>query len=86
MTFDPDWRVAPGETIQDIMDEKGVTESMLISRTGLHPAQVRALLDGTANLTPEIADRLWSAGIGPSPKFWLAMEAQYRKPITRKET
>lgn len=76
--FNPDWRVAPGETIKDILRERGMTSADLAAFLG--PETADGLLDGSARLTPEIAETLEDA-VGGSAAFWIERERGYRQPI-----
>lgn len=80
MPFKPNWRVPPGETIKDAIEERGLTRADLADRLGLNRLQTGRLLTGTIPLTPDIARRLQDT-LGISAQFWLNMEANYRKPI-----
>lgn len=84
-SFDPDWRVAPGETLKDVLDEREISESALAAMTGLPPSVVRGILDGNGRLTEEIAGRL-ALAVGVPSDFWLNLEANYRKPLKRPST
>lgn len=77
--FDPDWRVAPGETIKEILlDRNAEGLSMAL---GLTKEQALGLLDGSTVITEEIAEGL-ERTLLVSKRFWLNLDAQYRRPIT----
>jgi len=80
--FNPDWVSSPGDTIADILHERGLTEADLAERTGMTQTSVAALVAGKALLTEDIARRLESA-LGASNGFWLAREANYRAGLAR---
>ena len=73
-SFEPDWRSPPGDTIKEIMQERGLSPADLV--TGLK--FVDDLLDGSQEITPNIAKRL-SNFLGASQEFWLARDAHYRR-------
>lgn len=78
--FEPDYRVAPGETIQEILEAREMSAGSFAREMGESPATVRALLDGTGRLTPEIAAKL-ERTLRVSAQFWVNLEANYRKPL-----
>lgn len=80
--FDPDWRVAPGETIREVMEERGIDRYDLAHRMRSRRDVVDGLLAGTEPLTLELAVKLEKA-LGISRHFWVAHEDLYRKPKTR---
>jgi plasmid maintenance system antidote protein VapI len=81
-SFDPDWRVAPGEALADVLDELELTVDDLRDAIG---ETAEALLAGAAPLTPEIAEQLHEL-THVTAQFWLNLEAEYHRPITKKET
>ena len=82
--FRPDWISAPGDTIEDIIDERGWTQAELAERTGFTRKHVNDLVKGRARVTPDAAERL-SRVLGSTTQFWLVREAQYRSAQKRAE-
>lgn len=78
--FNPDWASPPGETIVDLLSERGRTQAELADRT--HIKHVDDLMTGRAAITPDVADRL-SRVLGSTPEFWLARDAQYQAAVKR---
>lgn len=76
MTWDPEWVIRPGETIQDYIDETGGSVEALAGATGLSVSLLQGVIDG-APLTPAIATALYE-GTGVSEQLWLTLEARYR--------
>ena len=83
--FTPDWVSPPGDTILDLIDERGWTLAALASRLGFSPKHVNQLVKGKVTLTEEAAQRLGQV-LGPGAGFWLAREARYRQHIVRLES
>jgi plasmid maintenance system antidote protein VapI/Zn-dependent peptidase ImmA (M78 family) len=81
-TFQPDWVSAPGETIADLLQERGLPPAVFAQRIGYAPEDVNELLHGRALLTAETA-RLLEAHLGASIRFWLNRESQYRFDLAR---
>ncbi len=81
--FEPDWVSAPGETIEDLLEERGWTQAELADRSGFSRKYVNDLAKGHAAITPDAALRL-EAVLGSAADFWLAREAQYREALERR--
>lgn len=82
--FAPDWVSPPGESILDIIEERGWTQSELSQRLGFSPKHVNQLIKGKVPLTEEAAIRLERV-LGGTVGFWLAREARYRERCARLE-
>jgi HTH-type transcriptional regulator/antitoxin HigA len=82
-TFTPDWISPPGETIEDLLDERGWTQAEFAARVGFTRKHVNDLVKGRASITADTASRL-SASLGSSVEFWLAREAQYQAALERR--
>lgn len=83
--FSPDWISAPGETIEDMLEERGWSQAELADRTGFTRKHVNDLVKGRAAISPETALRLESV-LGSSAEFWLTREAQYREALERRRS
>jgi len=79
----PDWISPPGETILDILEERGWSQSELAERIGYTRKHINQLVKGNASITEETALRLERV-LGSTAGFWLNREAQYRELIARK--
>ena len=80
--FAPDWASPPGDTIADLIEERGWTPAELAERMGYSAKHVNHLVHGKAALTEDAASRLASV-LGASAHFWLAREARYRGRVAR---
>lgn len=80
--FQPDWISAPGETIVDILEERGLKRTEFGRLMGQPPERVEELMDARATITTDIAHRL-EAVLGGSAAFWITRESQYRKDAAR---
>ena len=56
--FAPDWVAIPGETIVDLLEERGWSQADLAARTGFTTKHVNLLLKGMAPINEETALRL----------------------------
>ncbi len=81
--FAPSWVSAPGDTIADLLEERGWTSASLAERLGVTPKHTSELLHGKATISADTAGRL-SLVLGSSPEFWLTREAQYRAGLERR--
>lgn len=82
--FTPDWVSPPGDTMLDLIEERGWTQAELSNRLGYTEKHVSQLINGKVPLTVDAAQRLERV-LGASVDFWLAREADYRKHSARLE-
>jgi len=81
--FAPDWiLLPPGETIADLIEERGWSQTDLAKHLGYTLKQVSLLIDGKASITEEIALKLENV-LGSTAGFWLRMEARYRADLAQ---
>jgi len=82
--FKPDWVSPPGDSILDIIEERGWTQAELAIRLGYSPKHVNQLINGKVPLTDDAAVRL-ARVLGSTVSFWLTREARYRERLARLE-
>ena len=82
--YEPDYAVAPGRTLEETINNLGIDQRELASRTGLSAKHVNQIIKGTAPLTQETAIRLERV-TGVPARMWNNLEAQYREQIVRIE-
>ncbi len=82
--FQPDWVSPPGDTIADLLEEKGWTQAEFAQRCGYTTKHVSLLINGKASITEDTALKLERV-LGGSARFWLVREAQYRETVARRE-
>ena len=80
--FQPNWASAPGETVLDILWERGISEETFASLLDLDPGETKDLLRGRSTITIAIARRLASC-LGGSVEFWMSRDHQYRENSRR---
>jgi HTH-type transcriptional regulator / antitoxin HigA len=78
----PDWASPPGETITDILEERGWTQAQLAERLGSTEEQVQQLINGEIVISEETARKLAEI-LGSTVNFWLKLEAIYRTQLTK---
>lgn len=80
--FQPDWVSAPGDTILDILKERGLSVPEFAQQIGYSVDQATELLQGRTTITISIArslERLFGASVA----FWMSRDFQYRQDATR---
>lgn len=83
-TFQPDWVSAPGNSIAEIIEEKGWAQTEFAQRAGYTTKHVSLLINGKAPITEDTAIKLERV-LGSTARFWLTREAQYREAVVRKQ-
>ena len=79
MTFEPRWRIPPGELLAEELHERAMSPLSLSAEMGVSLEVVQDLLSGELDLTDEVAGQLQQA-LGISAGFWLRMESAWRNP------
>jgi HTH-type transcriptional regulator/antitoxin HigA len=80
--FQPDWFSAPGGTIRDILEERGLSLRDFAKLLGLTQDRAERLLSAKEAITKDIA-RLLAQKLGGSEKFWMSREENYRDEVAR---
>ena len=75
--FTPDWVSPPGETIDALITERGLTLSEFAKRAKLNDELAINLIQGRAPITIGIARKL-NRHLGASVEFWIARDHMYR--------
>lgn len=68
--------IHPGETIADVLEERGITQAELAARTGVTPAYVSNVIAGKKDISAKFAFALEYA-LGVPKSFWLNLQANY---------
>jgi plasmid maintenance system antidote protein VapI/Zn-dependent peptidase ImmA (M78 family) len=80
--FEPDWLSAPGGTILDLLEERGMSSNDLAGLLGYSVERTEKLISGKEAITRDVA-ALLSNQVGGSKKFWLSREMNYRNEVAR---
>jgi HTH-type transcriptional regulator/antitoxin HigA len=80
--FEPDWLSAPGGTILDIIEERGLSSKELAELLSYSVERTERLLAGKDAITRDVATLL-AKHLGGSEKFWLSREKLYRDEVAR---
>ncbi len=70
----------PGDTLQEILDERGMKQIELAERMGRPREKVNDIIKGREPITVATAFQLEKV-LGTPAMFWLNREAQYRKEL-----
>jgi len=81
--FAPDWLAAPGETIAELLEERGWSQATFAARTGFTAKHINQLLKGEASITQQTALILETV-LGSTARYWLSLEAQYQEQLARR--
>ncbi|MCX7999437.1 MAG: ImmA/IrrE family metallo-endopeptidase, partial [Leptospiraceae bacterium] len=73
----------PGDTILDILNEKGWSQAEFAERMGYSKKHINLLIQGKAPITEETAGKLERV-LGSTAGFWLTREAHYREALLKK--
>lgn len=72
--------IHPGETIADVLDDRGITQLELASRTGVSPSYVNNVIAGKKGISTNFARGLEYA-LGVPKSFWLNLQANYEAEL-----
>lgn len=82
--YEPDLVLPPGETLVEVLSERGMTQAELAARTGLSAKHINQIVKGLAPITPDTALLLEST-TGLSARVWSNLEIAYREHESRQE-
>lgn len=68
--------IHPGETIADVLEDRGITQTELAAQTGVSPAYVSSVISGKKDISARFALALEYALRVPK-SFWLNLQANY---------
>lgn len=80
--YHPDNVSPPGETLADLLDERGMSQAELAERTGRPTKTINEIVKGKAMITPETAIQ-FERVFGVPAEFWNNREAMYRQYLAR---
>lgn len=72
--------IHPGETIADVLDDRGITQAELAARTGVSSAYVSNVIAGKKDISANFAMGLEYA-LGVPKSFWLNLQAKYEAEL-----
>ena len=75
--FTGDRAVPPGETLQEWLDERRMTQAELARRTSLTTKHINQVVKGVVGISPEVAISLERV-TGVPARFWIQLDANHR--------
>jgi len=80
--YAPDYAVAPGSTLSEVIESLDMTQKDLATRTGLTEQTIVRILKGEQPITFETANRL-ELVTGIPARMWNNLEMQYREQLSK---
>lgn len=74
----------PGATIKEQLNDRGMSQKEFAARMAMSEKHISKLINGTVQLTPDMAVRLEMV-LGVPAKFWNNLEAIYREKLIKAE-
>jgi HTH-type transcriptional regulator / antitoxin HigA len=82
--FRPDFLSPPGQTLEEILDERALSQTELARRLGVSLKHVNQIINGAATISAEIALGLEKV-LGVSAGFWLNRDALFQAELARRQ-
>ncbi|HEY9691642.1 MAG TPA: HigA family addiction module antitoxin [Oculatellaceae cyanobacterium] len=82
--YTPDYVSPPGETLEEILEERDMTQAELAERMGRPKTTISEIINGKAAITPETALQL-ELVLGVPASFWNNREGLYHEALARQE-
>lgn len=82
--YTPDYVSPPGETLEEILEERNMTQTELAERMGRPKKTISEIINGKAAITPDTALQLERV-LGIKSGFWNNRERHYREALARQE-
>lgn len=80
--FKPDYAVPPGWTLEEVLEERSMSQAELARHTGLSEKHISQIMKGDAPISVDTARRLEIATDIPA-QLWSSMEHVYRSHLAR---
>jgi len=83
-SYEPDYAVVPGETLQETIDALGIDQRELAARSGLSAKHINQIIKGLVPISHDTAIRLERV-TGVPARMWNTLESNYREQLARLE-
>jgi len=83
LKYHPDYGVPPGETLLETIQEVGMSQADLASRTGRPLKTINEIVKGRTAITPETALQ-FERVLGVPASFWNSLERDYQESLAAK--
>jgi addiction module HigA family antidote len=80
----PDIVSPPGETLEEVLETRGMSQAELADRTGRPKKTINEIVRGKAAITAETAIQ-FERVLGIPASFWMAREQNYREALAREK-
>lgn len=80
--YSPDYAVAPGETLREVIDNLSMTQKELAIRTGLTEQTIIRIIKGVQPITFETANKLEMV-TGVPARMWNNLEMHYQEQLSK---
>ncbi len=80
--YTPDYAVAPGETLREVIENLSMSQKELATRTGLTEQTIIRIIKGVQPITFETANKLEMV-TGVSARMWNNLEMQYQEQLSK---
>ncbi|MDZ4579781.1 HigA family addiction module antitoxin [Bacillus cereus] len=80
--FNPGIAIPPGETLQEVLEDRGMTQKDLAERMEVTPKHINKIIKGTAAISPDISIKLEDV-LGIKASFWNNLEMKYQETKAR---
>jgi len=77
--------IHPGEHLQEIIEELGISQYRLAKTIGVPPIRINAIIKRRRSITADSALRIGRA-LGTTPEFWLNLQRMYDLDVARRTT
>jgi len=74
--------IPPGETLQEVLDDRNMSQKDLAFRTGLTPKHINNIIKGNSSISPDTAVKFESVLDTPA-SFWINLESDFQENISR---
>ncbi len=83
-SYKPDYVLPPGDSLQDIIESKNMSQAELAQRTGRPKKTINEIVKGKCQITPATALQLEKVLKIPA-SFWINRESQYQSFLAKEE-
>ena len=82
LQYEPDYVIHPGVTLEEVLEERAMSQADLARRTGLSEKHISQVINGKASLSPDMAVRLEPV-LGIRAATWNRLESGYQEARIR---
>ena len=72
--------IHPGETLQEVLEDRDMSQKELAIRTGMSDKHISTILSGQKNISASFAKKLEYA-LGIETEFWMNLQANYEREL-----